>query len=286
MKREGLVLLNSAGLLALLAAGALALLFGERPAPRESDAAPRGHESAESASIGSAQGGEVALLRAELARLQARVVELEALAAGSASAAREPARRSGAAGEPELDAPLAEPQSHEPPPEHADATPPTRAEVRALVVAELEARAQRQAQRAREAAAQAQKPKRTLREVSQELQLTPQQTQVLRSELRRLEGDAMRVFFGLAKEADLTELAARFEQAKHDPAVKEALRQEFTVNWAKNQGEFWALFAELDGRLRKELPKDTLQRYYGFEVRLDEPRFPDLREFFKEEEKQ
>lgn len=277
MKREGLVLLNSAGLLALLAAGALALLLGERSPQREADAPLEGARVAEAASIGSAQGGEVALLRAELARLQARVAELEARStrsAGDPSAPPAPADERG-----DL-APAAE----ELQPASGEGAPPTRAEVRALVVAELEARAQRQAQLAREAAAKAQKPKRTLREVSEELQLSPQQTQVLRTNLQRLEGDAMRVFFGLAKDADLTELAARFEQAKHDPALKEALRQEFTVNWAKRQGEFWALFAEMDGRLRKELPKDTLQRYYGFEVRLDEPRFPDLRVFFQEEE--
>ena len=276
MKREGLVLLNSAGVLALLVAGGLALLLGERPQQAAALPPEAPQERARgAAALGSEQRGELAALRAELTQLRARVAELEGRAGARAPSAEAGAAAARPAGE-------GEPRAGEPALEPEEGSPPTRAEVRALVVAELEARSARQAQRAREAAAQAQKPKRTLREVSQELQLTPDQTQVLRSNLQRLEGDAMRVFFGLPQDADLTELAARFEQAKHDPAVKEALRQEFSVNWAKHQGEFWALFAELDGRLRQELPKDTLQRYYGYEVRLDQPRFPDLREFFQE----
>ncbi|MBL4848295.1 MAG: hypothetical protein JKY65_22480, partial [Planctomycetes bacterium] len=146
-----------------------------------------------------------------------------------------------------------------------------------------ERRKARDARRA-QAAAKAKKPKRTLSQVTQELALTPQQSTTIQSHLEDLEGESMRILFALQPEANLLELQAQLEQSKHDPALTEKLRETVAINWTRNQKEFWVLYVKLDAKLRKVLPKETLAKFYRYDVSLDAPNYPDMETFFDKKE--
>jgi hypothetical protein len=276
--KDPLTLLNTAGLLAL---GVGALLFGLL----SKDTAPPSANPGDTAALTSGTApSNVGELQRELSALRGRVALLEAASTQPGESA-EPLRPT----EPvvgELPSALAEPGSAPSlaPLGSASASQPVRRdEVRALVVAELEKRRRQREAKRKQAAKKAKKPRRTLREVAQELNLQPHQEREIRGHLEHIERETMRVLFELGPDADLKLLEAQLEQAKHDPELKEKLRETVAVSWTKNQANFWALYVKLDAKLRKVLPKDTLAGFYKYDVKLEVPRFPDIEKFFFKE---
>ncbi|MCO5166983.1 MAG: hypothetical protein M9894_11520 [Planctomycetes bacterium] len=225
----------------------------------------------------SAAAPDVAALAARVEALEARLARVEPVAlAPPPSAAAGPA-----AGEASDEAPA----SITPSPAWTSGDPGalvTRGEVEAIVRATLGGQQAGVAKEKAEAAAAKgwERPRRTLEEAARELQLDAHQTTQLRELYRGLERQSMRVLFGLPEDADLEPLKAQLARSEHDPALKDALREQVAVNWARHSAEISVLWVQFDARLRRLLPADAVARLYALDVRQDAPEFPDIKDMF------
>jgi hypothetical protein len=280
MKKSLLPLVTALNTVALLGvAGVYVLVGGEDAPPGAASPPPTAVEAQPAADPEPAD---------RVVALEARVAALEAALERSARDARGGAAGAGAEAPPAsaaLDSPPAAIDTEPVPGAAPGGEDPQalvrRHEVRALVEAEL-ARARDER---RQQAAAAAKPKRTLREVSRELSLAPAQEEQVRVLYQDMEREAMRILFAVEDDAGLEELKAQLAQVELDPALKARLRERVAVNWTRSSSEIGVLYVQLDARLREVMDRETLERFYGFDVELAEREFPDIEEtFFRDEE--
>jgi hypothetical protein len=119
------------------------------------------------------------------------------------------------------------------------------------------------------------RPKRTIAEVSRELQLSPVQETQIRGFYQQLERESIRVLFDCAPK-DLDAVKAEMLQAQNDPQLHAELREKISVNWALHANELTALWVQLDARLRRVLGPKTLAEFYKSDVQLEQRAFPDV----------
>lgn len=263
-KQLALTALNLVGLVAL---GAVVAARGP-----EAPAAPAGaHETARRLS---ALEQRLDRLELEQRRRQAEMAEPVAMPATRARAPEEDGPAASAPVEPPA-APAAPAPAPGPAPAGQD-RPVLRAELEALVEAQL---ARREAAAQQRAQAAMQRPKRPLGEVARELGFDARQEAAVRDLLRQLERDSMKLLFEV-DDAGIEQLKADLARAEQDPRLKDRLRERLAVNWTKRQSDVGVLWVRLDARLKEHLGPELQAKFYRFEAKLEQPEFPDLQAMF------
>jgi hypothetical protein len=160
----------------------------------------------------------------------------------------------------------------------------TREDVRKLVGEELERRYKEWGEQAA-ASWTSNLPKKTIEEVSRELNLGADAESKIRTLYRDLEKEGMMILFGVKDEAGLEALKAQLREAEVNPELKGALREKIVLNWTLYQNQVSALYVKADSALRKILEEKKLQEFYKYDVHLSDPEFPDIEKMFFSEDK-